>query len=96
VFPANPRLDRSVIRNSLDQDAGEAHQIGAAPCYDAILEAAALAGGGGIVGYLQQQAVQNPRSFSPLLGKVMPTQLSAESENSQRIVVMIDPEDRKL
>jgi hypothetical protein len=64
---------------------------------DAILDAAALAGGdGGITEYLRQQAVQNPRAFLPLLARVMPTQLSAESDDGRRIIVRISPEDARL
>lgn len=44
---------------------------------DAILQAADRAGGeGGMVGYLETQAVANPGPFMALLGKVLPTQLS--------------------
>lgn len=43
---------------------------------DAILMAAAQAGGGeGMVGYLKLQAVQNPGPFMALLGKVLPMQV---------------------
>lgn len=46
---------------------------------DAILRAAEKAGGkDGLVGYLTEQAVKNPQSFLPLLGKVLPLQLTGE------------------
>lgn len=46
---------------------------------DAILQAATAAGGKeGLVGYLQTQAVLNPSAFIPLLGKVLPLQISGE------------------
>ena len=46
---------------------------------DAILQAAEKAGGkGGMVGYLTLQATQNPQSFLPLLGKVLPMQVTGE------------------
>lgn len=49
---------------------------------DAILEAARLAGDrAGLVGYLQSQAVSNPQSFLPLLGRVLPLQVSGDQEN---------------
>jgi hypothetical protein len=49
---------------------------------DAILLAAANAGGeGGIVGYLEVQAVQNPGPFMSLMGKVLPTQLTGDPNN---------------
>jgi hypothetical protein len=49
---------------------------------DAILLAAENAGGpDGLVGYLQAQATNNPQSFLPLLGKVLPLQISGDSDN---------------
>lgn len=46
---------------------------------DAILQAAAAAGGEeGLVGYLTTQASENPQSFLPLLGKVLPMQVQHE------------------
>lgn len=46
---------------------------------DAILEAAELAGGHeGLVGYLKQQAIDNPGPFMGLLGKVLPVQVNAK------------------
>ena len=44
---------------------------------DAILQAADKAGGAeGLVGYLTQQASENPGPFMALLGKVLPMQVS--------------------
>lgn len=46
---------------------------------DAILKAAETAGGAdGMVGYLVTQAKLNPQSFLPLLGKVLPMQVTGE------------------
>lgn len=46
---------------------------------DAILQAATLAGGkDGLVGYLQRQADAEPKAFLPLLGKVLPMQITGE------------------
>lgn len=46
---------------------------------DAILQAAEQAGGkDGLVGYLKTQASANPQSFLPLLGKVLPMQITGE------------------
>ena len=46
---------------------------------DAILKAAEEAGGEhGLIGYLHVQAVNNPQSFLPLLGKVLPLQVTGE------------------
>lgn len=43
---------------------------------DAVLEAATLAGGReGLVGYLKEQAEENPGPFLALLGKVLPVQV---------------------
>lgn len=43
---------------------------------DAIIQAAEQAGGeGGLIGYLQLQASENPGPFMALLGKVLPTQM---------------------
>ncbi len=43
---------------------------------DAILMAADRAHPKGIVGYLQQQAIENPGPFIALLGKVLPMQVT--------------------
>lgn len=49
---------------------------------DALLIAADKAGGReGMVGYLTKQARENPQSFLPLLGKVLPMQISGDREN---------------
>jgi hypothetical protein len=46
---------------------------------EAILEAATQAGGkAGLVGYLFTQATTNPNAFMPLLGKVLPMQVTGE------------------
>ena len=46
---------------------------------DAILQAAENAGGkAGLIGYLQKQAGENPSAFMPLLGKVLPMQLTGD------------------
>lgn len=61
---------------------------------DAILAAAAKAGGsGGLEAYLQMQANANPGPFMSLLGKVLPTQLTGDNggpvqlEHLRRVVV---------
>jgi hypothetical protein len=54
---------------------------------DAILKAAENAGGQqGLVGYLQTQAVVNPQSFLPLLGKVLPMQVTGENGGAIGVV----------
>jgi hypothetical protein len=48
---------------------------------DAILQAAEEAGEGeGLVAYLKVQAIDNPGPFMSLLGKVLPTQVTGDSE----------------
>jgi hypothetical protein len=55
---------------------------------DAILQAAAQAGGkDGLVGYLMTQASANPQSFLPLLGKVLPMQVTGEDGGPLQIVI---------
>jgi hypothetical protein len=64
---------------------------------DAILAAAELAGGegndqypGGIIGYLTTQAITNPASFLPLLGKVLPLQVAGDPDNPLQVVHRIE------
>lgn len=58
---------------------------------DAILQAATDAGDvGGLVGYLKKQALANPGPFMALLGKVLPTQVSGDSENPLSVVHRIE------
>jgi hypothetical protein len=55
---------------------------------DAILAAAAKAGGDdGLEGYLAEQAQKNPQSFLPLLGKVLPMQVTGEDGAALQIVI---------
>jgi hypothetical protein len=55
---------------------------------DAILKAAEKAGGkDGLVGYLQTQAKDNPQSFLPLLGKVLPMQVTGADGDALQIVI---------
>ena len=50
---------------------------------DEILEAAASAHKDGRVGYLRQQAIENPVAFMTLLGKVLPTQVEGAGANGE-------------
>lgn len=52
-----------------------------APLKEAILLAAEGAHKDGMVGYLQQQAKNNPSAFMVLLGKVLPTTLANDPTN---------------
>lgn len=60
---------------------------------DAILQAAHNAGNkmgdNGMVTYLETQAVDNPGPFMSLLGKVLPMQITGDSENPLAIKVVI-------
>lgn len=55
---------------------------------DAILQAATKAGGkAGLIGYLTTQATANPQSFLPLLGKVLPMQMTGEGDGPLTVVI---------
>jgi hypothetical protein len=54
---------------------------------DAILQAADNAHPDGLVGYLTQQAQDNPSPFLTLLGKVLPTQLEGDVKSTVELVV---------
>ena len=55
---------------------------------DAILQAAEKAGGkAGLVGYLTKQATDNPQSFLPLLGKVLPMQITGEGDGPLQVII---------
>ena len=54
---------------------------------DDILKAADSAHEDGRVGYLTEQARDNPTAFLTLLGKVLPMQVNGEIEHSGRIIV---------
>ncbi len=60
---------------------------------DAILMAAAKAGGDGedgLVEYLTTQAKQNPQSFLPLLGKVLPLQIAGTNPDGSQAPFRIE------
>lgn len=58
---------------------------------DALLAAATQAGGkDGLVGYLTEQAIANPQSFLPLLGKVLPLQLAGHDGGAVKSVARIE------
>ena len=46
----------------------------------------------GLVGYLRQQAIENPASFMALLGKVLPLQLVGEGEGPVHIILSREDE----
>lgn len=55
---------------------------------EAILQAAEDAGGeGGMVGYLTTQARENPASFMPLLGKVLPMTVASDPDQPLTVEV---------
>lgn len=58
---------------------------------DAILKAAEQAGGeAGLVGYLQWLAKEEPPSFSTLLGKVLPTQVTGKDGDPIETITRIE------
>lgn len=57
---------------------------------DAILRAAAEAGGGDMVEYLTVQARTNPGPFMALLGKVLPMQVTGADDGPIRTVTRIE------
>lgn len=55
---------------------------------DAILQAAEQAGGkDGLVGYLKSVALSKPESFTPLLGKVLPMQITGDGGGAIEIKI---------
>ena len=63
---------------------------------DEILAAADAAHPDGRVGYLTQQAQQNPAAFLTLLGKVLPIQVNGAGPSGEHVVrtitrVIVDP-----
>lgn len=62
---------------------------------EAIVTATIAAGGeGGMVGYLTQQAKENPGSFLTLLGKVVPLQIAGDAENPLVLTFTIGGDDK--
>ena len=61
---------------------------------DDILAAAAAAHEGGRVGYLTQQAQENPTAFLTLLGKVLPTDINADLKGTLEVNVTIGGDAR--
>lgn len=53
---------------------------------DEILQAADQAHADGRVGYLKQQAEENPTAFLTLLGKILPMQVDGPGDNGEHIV----------
>ena len=62
---------------------------------EAIVTATIAADGeGGMVGYLTQQAKENPGSFLTLLGKVVPLQIAGDAENPLVLTFTIGGDDK--
>lgn len=62
---------------------------------DAIIEAATKAGDKkGLVGYLEQQARENPGPFLTLLGKVLPLTLQGDPNNPIKVEHEVKPADK--
>ncbi len=62
---------------------------------DAILMAADKAHQDGVVGYLQEQARENPNSFLTLLGKALPLQLQGDTNNPLVINITVGGHDSR-
>lgn len=63
---------------------------------DALLLAATEAGGkDGLVGYLKKQALENPQSFLPQLGKVLPLQLTGEGGGPVTFTTIYEARDER-
>ena len=60
---------------------------------DAILmagnNAGAKFGNDGLVSYLEEQAIKNPKAFMTLLGKILPLQLTADHPNEDTVVTIV-------
>lgn len=69
----------------------QAEQTNGAETRDNHRSRIASGGGGGLVEYLRQQAVQNPKAFLTQFAKVVPTQLSAEVNGPQRAIIRLFP-----
>lgn len=61
---------------------------------DAILKAADQAHPEGMVGYLTQQAQENPGPFMSLLGKVLPMQVTGESGGAIQVEATVSDDLR--
>ena len=61
---------------------------------DEILQAAEQAHPDGRVGYLTQQAMQNPTAFLTLLGKVLPTQFAGDGDDGAIRIEVSDARER--
>jgi hypothetical protein len=57
---------------------------------DAILQAAEQAHEDGVVGYLVQQAKDNPNAFLTLLGKVLPLAVTGPGEDGEHLIRQIE------
>lgn len=67
---------------------------------EAILEAAKRAGdnispGGGVVAYLQQVAETAPQTFMPLLGRVLPLDVTSSDGSMRPVVALYMPDNRR-
>ena len=63
---------------------GSANSMSSARLREAVFEALKNQEGGA-VGYLSRQAVEEPRAFMALLGKLLPTQITGEDGDPVRI-----------
>lgn len=62
---------------------------------DAILLAADKAGGkAGVIGYLHQQAKENPAAFMTLMGKIIPLQVTGKDDEPINVNMTVSPAEK--
>jgi len=82
---ANKIQEQNLTRRGAGRPKGSPNKT-TALLKDAILKAAADAGGGDMAKYLKDQATANPGPFMALLGKVLPMQVTGDPDNPVGIV----------
>jgi hypothetical protein len=92
-MPASSKVVRSTAKKSRPPNAGKGRRKGVpnkttALLKEAVLLAATEAGGkDGLVGYLKWLAKAEPKAFAPLLGKIIPMQVTGEDDGPVKIII---------
>jgi hypothetical protein len=95
--PAHPLTDET--RNRAGRPKGAKNKL-PQKLKEAVLLAAERAGGkAGLVGYLKQQAEEEPSAFLTLLGKILPAELKMDGQVTGELVhkitrTVVDPKPR--